>query len=128
MLRNQSLSSHYCLDSIEVTKTPCPGLSVTHIGERLVPILTWMVHSVISMFTRCVYIYYVNEDGRQLWYTVFRMSDHYTFSSFFRPSVDMDLGLSRGRPRARLHTREEHTPGRDIQMNQDQTTIAMNEL
>jgi len=72
--------------------------------------LTWMVHYLIGIFTIC--IYYVNEDGLQLrvQYTVYDMSDHYTFRSFFRPSVDMDFGLSRGRPRARLHTKEAHTP------------------
>lgn len=34
-------------------------------------------------------------------------------TSFLRPSVDMDLGRSRGRPRARSQIREEHTPGRE---------------
>ena len=30
--------------------------------------------------------------------------------NFFKPSVDIDFGLSSGRPIARLHTSDEHTP------------------
>ena len=34
----------------------------------------------------------------------------YALTNFLRPSVDIDFGLSRGRPRALLHTREAVTP------------------
>lgn len=37
-------------------------------------------------------------------------SSAYLLTSFLSPSVDMDLGLSKGRPRARSHTRDAHTP------------------
>ena len=33
-------------------------------------------------------------------------------TSFLSPSVDIDLGLSRGSPNARLQTKDEQTPGR----------------
>ena len=39
---------------------------------------------------------------------------HLAPTSFLRPGVDMDLGLSNGSPRARSHTRDEHTPTQDI--------------
>ena len=41
-------------------------------------------------------------------------SFHLAPTSFLRPGVDMDLGLSNGSPRARSHTRDEHTPTHDI--------------